>query len=344
MSEAHLKVEVIIVDDHSKDGIEEVVERFATESYPVRLIVRVGERGLSSAVMRGFNESKGEILVCMDADLSHPPEAIPQLLKCFSDPAVDFAIGSRYVPGASTDEDWGLFRWLNSKVATMLARPFTSAKDPMSGFLAIPRPIFERAARLNPIGYKIGLELIVKCNCKKIREVPIHFADRKFGESKLRLREQINYLKHLKRLADFKYGGFSRFVQFCLVGLTGMFVDMAILGMLLNLQIRFLLARAIAIWVAMTWNFFLNRRFTFSYSRSGNVFQQYWRFVASCAFGAIISWSTSVALVEVTSILETHVYIAAILGIVVGTVSNFLLSDYWVFKRYKLPSDNKQET
>ena len=122
----------------------------------------------------------------------------------------------------------------------------------MSGFLAIPRPIFERAARLNPIGYKIGLELIVKCNCKKIREVPIHFADRKFGESKLRLREQINYLKHLKRLADFKYGGFSRFVQFCLVGLTGMFVDMAILGMLLNLQIRFLLARAIAIWVAMT--------------------------------------------------------------------------------------------
>ena len=344
MREADLKVEVIIVDDDSGDGIEEIVERFTAGGNPVQLIVRVGERGLSSAVIRGFKESKGEIFVCMDADLSHPPEAIPLLLKCFSDPSMDFAIGSRYVPGASTDEDWGLFRWLNSKVATLLARPFTSAKDPMSGFFAIRRSVFERAARLNPIGYKIGLELVVKCNCKKICEIPIHFADRKFGESKLHLREQINYIKHLKRLADFKYREFSRFVQFCLVGLTGMFVDLTMIGMLLRLQIKFWLARAIAIWVAMTWNFFLNRRLTFSYSRDGDVFQQYWRFVASCAFGATISWSISVGLVEVIPILETQVYIAAILGIVAGTVFNFLLSRYWVFKRYKLLIGNERDS
>lgn len=337
-----MQAEVIIVDDNSKDGTDKVVQQFATEGYPVRLITRVGERGLSSAVIRGFNESKGEFLVCMDADLSHPPEAIPRLLECFRDARVNFAIGSRYVPGGSTDENWGLFRWLNSKVATILARPFTSIKDPMSGFFAIPRRVFERAAKLNPIGYKISLELTVKCACKKICEVPIHFTDRKLGQSKLSLREQINYLIHLKRLADFKYVEFSRFAQFCFVGGTGMVVDLTMLGALLHLGISFLLARALAIWGAMTWNFLLNRRLTFSYSRRGSIFPQYLRFALSCAFGAVISWCIAVGLVEVVEILEKHVFIAAILGILTGTVSNFLLSRFWVFKRHTYPAADKQ--
>ncbi|UCF34456.1 MAG: polyprenol monophosphomannose synthase, partial [Phycisphaerales bacterium] len=198
--------EIIVVDDDSRDSTDEVITRLATAGAPVRLITRVGERGLSSAVIRGFREARGEILQCMDADMSHPPEALPRIYAACQAPHVDFVIGSRYVPGGSTDENWGLFRWLNSKVATLLARPFTSSRDPMAGFFALPRAVFERAEELNPIGYKIGLELIVKGRCRNVQEVPIHFADRKFGESKLSLKEQLRYIRHLKRLADFKYG------------------------------------------------------------------------------------------------------------------------------------------
>jgi dolichol-phosphate mannosyltransferase len=97
-------------------------------------------------------------------------------------------------------------RSVNSKIATALARPLTSVEDPMSGFFAIRRTVYERAAPLNPVGYKIALELIVKCNCSIIREVPIRFAQRQFGESKLSFGERFNYLRHLSRLLRFKYG------------------------------------------------------------------------------------------------------------------------------------------
>jgi dolichol-phosphate mannosyltransferase len=142
----------------------------------------------------------------MDADLSHPPEAIPRMVDSLGESGVDFVIGSRYVAGASTDERWGLLRWINSKVATALAKPFTSVNDPMAGFFTLRRTVYEQAAPLNPLGYKIALELIVKCRCSGIREIPIHFAQRRFGKSKLSFTEQLNYLLHLKRLMEFKCG------------------------------------------------------------------------------------------------------------------------------------------
>lgn len=198
--------EIVIVDDDSRDGTLELAATLAREGLPVRLITRTTERGLSSAVIEGFHQANGELLVCMDADLSHPPEAVPSLLTAVATGA-EFVIGSRYVAGGGTEAGWGAFRWLNSKVATLLARPFTSARDPMAGFFALPRAVFERADGLSPIGYKIGLELIVKCDCGDVREVPIQFADRQLGESKLSIKEQLNYLKHVKRLADYEYGG-----------------------------------------------------------------------------------------------------------------------------------------
>jgi dolichol-phosphate mannosyltransferase len=206
MSKAKGSYEIIFVDDDSRDGTDRIVGELSEFGYPVRLITRIGERGLSSAVIRGFSEANGQVFVCLDADLSHPPEAIPRLLECLADTGVDLVLGSRYVPGGSTDEHWGLLRWVNSKMATALARPLTSVKDPMSGFFAIRRTVYERAAPLNPVGYKIALELIVKCNCSIIREVPIRFAQRQFGESKLSLGERFNYLRHLSRLLRFKYG------------------------------------------------------------------------------------------------------------------------------------------
>ncbi len=324
--------EVIIVDDDSRDGTVETVDELTKNGHPIRLIVRKDQRGLSSAVIRGFRETKGELLICMDADLSHPPEAIPAMVNAFDDPQVEMVIGSRYVPGGSTDDQWGLVRWLNSKVATLLAKPFTRIKDPMSGFFAISREVFAKATELNPVGYKIGLELIVKSKSKNIREIPIHFADREFGQSKLNFKEQLNYIKHLKRLADFKFGRMFQFVQFCGVGATGMGVDLFAFYLLIRLNLPVPMARAIAIWIAMTWNFWLNRRLTFSYSRKGNIFSQYGKFVASCSVGAFLSWLTSILLIQLTPWFAVHIFHAAIIGVMVGTLSNFAKSYMWVFK------------
>lgn len=202
-----LELEVILVDDNSRDGTAEAV---ANLNRPwVRLIVREHERGLSSAVMRGLRESTNEVAVVMDADLSHPPERIPDLVRALQS-GNEFVIGSRYVKGGSTDAEWGVLRWLNSKVATWLARPFTTAKDPMAGFFAFRRAALQTAAPLNPVGYKIGLELIVKCRFRNVAEVPIHFEDRKHGESKLSFKEQLRYIQHLGRLTMFKFFGVSR--------------------------------------------------------------------------------------------------------------------------------------
>ncbi|HEU4345974.1 MAG TPA: polyprenol monophosphomannose synthase [Candidatus Binatia bacterium] len=210
MSEAKRPYEIIIVDDDSRDGTDQAVRELNDLGYPIRLIARVGKRDLSAAVIRGFSEAKGETLICMDADLSHPPEAIPRILKCLEEPGVDLVLGSRYIPGGSTDEQWGLIRSINSRIATALARPFTSVKDPMSGFFAVPRTVYEKSAPLNPIGFKIALELIVKCRCSVIREIPIRFLPRQFGESKLSITERLNYLRHLNRLWRFKCSNFLR--------------------------------------------------------------------------------------------------------------------------------------
>jgi dolichol-phosphate mannosyltransferase len=357
MSALGRRWEVIVVDDDSRDGSDRVIAALAAEGVPVRLITRIGERGLSSAVIAGFRQADGDVLVCMDADLSHPPEAIPKMLEHLAAGEADFVIGSRYVPGASTDESWGMFRWLNSKVATILARPFTKAADPMAGFFAFPWAAFQRAVDLNPIGYKIALELIVKCGCRNIREVPIHFANRRFGTSKLNLKEQLNYIKHLKRLADFKYGTLSRLLQFCLVGGTGSVVDLGSYALLIALAVphfrgmigtlfpqdnffavhraglALAVGRGLAIWIAMTWNFFFNRRLTFSYSRGGNALEQYWKFVVACSAGAVVNWFISVLLPTKVAFFDAHKLAAAVVGILVGLIFNFVLSQRWVFRR-----------
>ncbi len=194
-------LELTFVDDDSGDGTE---ERVAALGLPwVRVLVRRGERGLSSAVIHGCRAATHDVLVVMDADLSHPPEAIPSMVRALDDGA-DFALGSRYVAGGSTDASWSVFRRLNSRVATLLALALTPVRDPMSGFFALRRGTFERAERLDPVGFKIGLELMVKCRCREVREIPIHFADRVRGESKLSVRQQAAYLRHLGRLWAFR--------------------------------------------------------------------------------------------------------------------------------------------
>jgi dolichol-phosphate mannosyltransferase len=195
--------ELVIVDDDSRDGTEELIAK-RPEPW-LKLIVRKQDRGLSQAVLAGLRAARGEILVVMDADLSHPPEVIASMQQAIVDGS-DFVLGSRYVPGASTAEDWGLFRFLNSRVATLLARPLTTISDPMSGFFALPRAVFERAHEPSPLGSKFGLELLVRCHCRNVKEIPIHFANRTRGESKLTAKQQLLYVRHLARLYRYKLG------------------------------------------------------------------------------------------------------------------------------------------
>ena len=204
VSQEPCDTELIIVDDNSPDDTRAICQALS-QRFPVRLHVRTAERGLSSAVIEGIRNATGEILVVMDADLSHPPEAVPELVAALENPLTDFVIGSRYVRGGSTDEDWGILRFLNSKLATLLATPLTRTADPMAGFFGLRRETFEAAEQLNPIGYKIGLELMIKCRCQGVVEVPIHFANRKCGTSKLTLKEQLNYIRHLARLYAFQW-------------------------------------------------------------------------------------------------------------------------------------------
>lgn len=196
--------ELIIVDDNSQDGIEGEVEALA-DRYPVRLVVRHGERGLSGAVLTGFQVAKFDSLVVLDADLQHPPEMIPALLDRLDEGNCDFVVATRYGLGGSIADRWPMHRRLISRVATLLARPLMPASDPMSGFFALRRETWRNARGLSPIGYKIALELFVKAGCSRPAEVPIRFDARGAGRSKLSLAEQTRYLRHLARLYRHRY-------------------------------------------------------------------------------------------------------------------------------------------
>lgn len=200
---ASIDAELIIVDDNSDDGSVAVIEGLQAE-FPVQIIVRTQDRGLSTAVLRGFEAARGDTLLVMDADLSHPPERIPDLFKPIDTNAADFVIGSRYIDDGQT-KDWPWLRKVNSLIATWLARPLTRAKDPMAGFFCLRRSTWRQADSLSPLGYKIGLELMIKGRCRNVVEIPIVFEDRHAGESKLTARQQLLYLLHLKRLYQYKF-------------------------------------------------------------------------------------------------------------------------------------------
>ena len=204
LGKAGIEAELIIVDDDSQDGTAEIVDGLQGR-WPVRLIVRTHERGLSSAVLAGLREAKSDRFVVMDADLQHPPESVPDLLRELDREGCDFVIGTRYAATGAIDEDWPLFRRIVSRVATLMARPLVPLSDPMSGFFALRRETWQQAAPLDPIGYKIALELYVKGRCRRPAEVPIRFAARAAGTTKLTFGEQVRYLRHLWRLYRFRF-------------------------------------------------------------------------------------------------------------------------------------------
>ena len=220
--------EIFIVDDNSHDNTRQVCGELSRK-YPLTLIVR--ERptnGLSGAVLEGISRATGDIFVVMDADLQHPPEKLPELIAPIERDEADFVLGSRYTPGGSTEETWSLFRRINSWGATALARPFAGrTTDPMSGFFALKRQAYTAATRLTPLGYKIGLELMCKTRVQRVKEIPIHFAARQRGQSKLTLKQQFKYLEHLSRLYDYTFPRASPIFKFVMATACGWFVAFA---------------------------------------------------------------------------------------------------------------------
>jgi dolichol-phosphate mannosyltransferase len=226
--------EVIIVDDNSKDATPQVCAELA-KRYPLKLMVRARPaNGLSGAVLHGMAEARGKYLCVMDADLQHPPEKLPELLAPLRSGEADFVLGSRYMPGGSTATKWGIFRKMNSQLATLLARPLAGkTTDPMAGFFALKRETYANAQNLTPLGYKIALELMCKCRVQTVREIPIHFGMRTRGESKLSLKQQFRYLEHLSRLYDFKYPRASPVLKFLIATGAGWLAGAAVFFLLI---------------------------------------------------------------------------------------------------------------
>ena len=189
--------ELIVVDDGSPDGTGDIAESLGA-THPVRVLRRPARAGLASAVLAGFDQAKGDVLLVMDADLSHPPEVVPALVDAIAAGA-DLAVGSRYVKGGGT-LDWPLRRRVVSRVACLLGNVLVGVRDCTSGFFALRRAVVE-GVRLNPIGFKIGFEVIARGRYRRAVEVPYVFRDRELGRSKFGRRAVLQYLVQLGQVA-----------------------------------------------------------------------------------------------------------------------------------------------
>jgi len=189
--------ELVIVDDGSPDGTADIAAALAPR-IPTNVVRRAGKAGLASAVIAGFAAARGDILVVMDADLSHPPELVPALLSAIEDGA-DLAVGSRYVAGGGV-EDWPLKRQIVSRVACLMGNALVPVRDATSGFFALRRSVID-GVTLNPIGFKIGFEVIARGRYRSVVEVPYTFRDRELGASKFGRREIGQYVVQLGQIA-----------------------------------------------------------------------------------------------------------------------------------------------
>jgi len=204
-SNEELDGNIIIVDDNSPDQTWKVAEDLQDKYPNLKVLRRLEKRGLSSAVLEGFAMANTEIVGVIDADLSHPPEKIPELLAPIINGEADFTIGSRYINQGGTD-NWPLKRKISSKIATLAVLGLTKVKDPMSGFFFLKREVIKNI-ELNPKGFKIGLEILVRGNYNKVIEVPIIFRHRVYGKSKLSSKVILDYLLHASKLYIYKIFG-----------------------------------------------------------------------------------------------------------------------------------------
>jgi dolichol-phosphate mannosyltransferase len=322
--------EIIIVDDGSQDGTIEAASALA-ERYPVRVIVRRNERGLATAVVRGLKSASGQIIGVMDADLQHPPEVLPNLIKAIQDGA-DMAIGSRYIPGGGCP-NWGLSRRIISRVALMISHlllPSTRVvKDPLAGFFMFRRQNVD-PARLRPIGYKISLEVMLTGSFQNVVEVPYIFEDRSAGQSKLNPGQQLDYLKHLFSLMA-RTGELGMLIKFIIVGLSGVVVNQGLLWLLTDFGgLQYYISAIFAIEASIISNFVLNDYFTFAKRRAGKSFLvRLLKFNVTCLAGAGIQYGL---LLLFTSVFGIYYLISNLIAIVIAFLWNYFFSRNWTWR------------
>ena len=205
--------EILIVDDDSCDGTAEIVSAIGQRDPRVRLLVRKGQRGLSGAILHGWENTDASIVGVMDADFQHPPELLPELTSAIAS-GCDLVIGSRYTGGGSDLGEWHILRKLVSAAAVWATWPIQRvglrAKDPMSGFFFVRRDCLEGIA-FQQSGFKLLLEILVRARISSVREIPFAFGRRHRGASKANLKVALDYGRLLARLYCSKFG-FSRAV------------------------------------------------------------------------------------------------------------------------------------
>ena len=332
LKESGLAWEAIIANDESGDNTGEVCAKLE-KSWPLRLLNRTKNRGLALAVIDGAKLAKGRHVVVMDADLSHPADLVPEMVALLQDGKANMVIGSRNVASASTDERWPVMRRIGTFFATSLAKPLAGVQDPMSGFFAMRREDWPQKG-LRPIGYKIGLEILVKSGVEKnkVVELPIHFSDRKIGESKMGARELHNYLRHLMNLYRWRWPMLRVFLH-CAVGTIGLVIDTLFYLGLQAAGTDHLTARLISYWPANINNWYLNRKYTYDDRPLRGKSVQFSEFTFFSLLGFAVNGTVYHLLTENIAFFDSHKLAALVVGVVAGLIVNYIGNNLRVFKK-----------
>jgi dolichol-phosphate mannosyltransferase len=325
--------EAVFVDDDSRDGTADLLLRLELARPGVRVIRRIGRRGLSSACTEGMLATGAPFLAVIDADLQHDESILPRMLEILRDGDLDIVVGTRFSAGGSVGAFAGK-RLLLSRLGRLLSRIVSRAdlSDPMSGYFVLRRSFFEATMRrLSGQGFKILLDLFASApRPVRFAEVPFTFRPRHSGESKL---DTLVMLEYVTLLSDKLLGPYfpTRFVMFVLVGLFGVVVHLAVLGVAHKVMlISFYYAQIIATFAAMTVNFNLNNLLTYRDRRLSGVELIYGHlsFYLICSIGAIANF-------EIAEMLfNFHVpwMVAGLLGAMISSVWNYGVSSTFTWK------------
>ena len=345
----NINTQAIVVDDNSPDGTGKVVDDYLKNlkkitNYTIEIIHRKTKDGLGSAILKGIQQAKGDMIVVMDSDFSHPPQIIPKLVESIKKYQCDIAVASRYINGGKI-QGWSLKRKLMSKFATLVAKKGLGidTKDPMSGFFAFKRNIIKEL-NIDGIGYKFLLEILVKTKGVNIKEIPYTFQDRELGNSKLGIKTILDYYKSVWKL--YRYGKplekqekrssvkfLSKAARFYTVGATGFLVNYVISLLFAGgiSDMWYLHARVIGIIVSITTNFILNKTWTFGDRdfRIKKTISQYGKFAMFSSLGALVQLVMVYFLVDSN---EISYPLALILAVMTAAFGNFILNKKWTFK------------
>ncbi len=330
--------EAVFVDDNSHDGTAEEARRFARTDARIRVIQRIGRRGLASAAIEGMCATSAPFVAVMDADHQHDPALLLPMLDAVKSGEADLAYASRFAEGGSADGLSSKGREKGSRIANMLACKLTGTElsDAMSGyFLLRTEQLRKQAPDLSGIGFKIMLDILATAKPQlRVKEFPLKFAERLEGESKLDHGVVLDFLAGLYE----RYLGQvipTRFALFGTVGGLGVFVHMAVLALMFRTGLTsFPVGTAIATVSAMTFNFWLNNLFTYrdnKLSGANEMFFGWIKFCTACAVGAFAN-------VAASSLLEANGFrwwIAALVGVVLASVWNYALSSKFVWGRFR---------